>query len=312
MDLQIISGSANPSLASSVASQLGITLSHRIVDRFPDGELRVEIQETVRGHDVFLIQPTCPPSEENLMVLLMLADACRRAGAGRVTAVIPYFGYARQDRRAVGRQPVTARLVADLIECVGIERVVSADLHSRAMEGIFSIPLEHLSGVPTLVDAMKSQLSEDTVVVASDLGATKLAERWARLLDLPTALVHKQRLSGDTVSVREITGDVKDRSPLLVDDMISTGGTLAAAIEVLLAAGAKPNVHIAATHGLFAGNAIQRLSALPISRLLVTDTVTQAGNAVAAFSTATMAPVFAEAIRRLYEGRSLGELLNLG
>lgn len=246
------------------------------------------------------------------MVLLMLADACRRAGAGRVTAVIPYFGYARQDRRAVGRQPVTARLVADLIECAGIERVVAVDLHGRAMEGIFSIPLEHLSGIPTLVDAVKTSLSPDTVVVASDLGATKLAERWARMLDLPTALVHKHRLTGDTVSVREITGDVKDRSPLLVDDMISTGGTLAAAVEVLLAAGARPNVTIAATHGLFAGNAVERLNPLPISKLVVTDTVTQSKAATAAFSTATLAPVLADAIRRLYEGRSLGELLNLG
>ncbi|MBK8171413.1 MAG: ribose-phosphate pyrophosphokinase [Sandaracinaceae bacterium] len=312
MELSLISGSANRPLADAVAKVLGVSLAASLIGRYPDGELRVEIQDSVRGHDVFLIQPTSPPAEEHLMVLLLLADACRRAGAARLTAVIPYFGYARQDRRAVGRQPVAARLVADLIECAGIERVVAVDMHGRAMEGIFSVPLEHLSAVPQLVAAVKSSLPEDSVVVASDLGATKLAERWARILDLPTALVHKQRVSGEQVTVRDITGDVRDRSPLLVDDMISTGGTLAAAAKILIRAGAKPHITVAATHGLLVGDAATRLAALPLSQLVVTDSVIPQLALSANQSTATIAPLLAEAIRRLYEGHSLGDLLSLG
>lgn len=312
MELSLIAGSANRPLAEAIAKSLGVSLAASLVDRFPDGELRVEIQDSVRGHDVFLIQPTSPPAEEHLMVLLLLADACRRAGAARLTAVIPYFGYARQDRRAVGRQPVAARLVADLIQCSGIERVVAVDLHGRAMEGIFSVPLEHISAVPVLVEAMKETLPADTVVVASDLGATKLAERWARMLNFPTALVHKQRLSGEQVTVRDVTGEVKDRSPLLVDDMISTGGTLVAAANVLLEAGARPFISIAATHGLMVGDATARLSTLPISRMVLTDSVIARHAPTHAFQTASIAPLLADAIRRLYEGHSLGDLLSLG
>jgi ribose-phosphate pyrophosphokinase len=306
MPISLFTGNSNPALARSVAAALGVPLGRAEVSRFPDGELRVELHETVRGHDVYLVQPTSPPAEEHLFVLLLLADACKRAGAHSLTAVMPYFGYARQDRRAQGRQPVAARLVADMLGNAGFGRVVALDLHNRAMEGVFSMPLEHISAIAPLVEAVRAVLPENAVVVASDLGATKLAELWARLLELPAALVHKKRVSGDVVQVRDITGDVAGRAPVLVDDMISTGGTLVAAAKCLFDAGARPE--------LIVGDAVERLAQLPLRRLVVTDTVVLPAAAAARLplTVVSVAPLLAECIRRLQNGESLAELLSWG
>ena len=308
MPLSLFTGTSNPALAAAIAARLGVNLGRAEVSRFPDGELRVELHETVRGHDVYLVQPTSPPAEEHLFVLLL------RAGALTLTAVVPYFGYARQDRRAQGRQPVAARLVADVLATAGFGRVVALDLHNRAMEGIFGVPLEHVSAVPALVEAIREGIPEDGVVVASDLGATKLAELYARLLGLPTALVHKKRVSGAEVQVRDITGEVAGRSPILVDDMISTGGTLVAAARCLLEAGARPAFTVVATHGLLVGDAVERLAALPLARLVLTDTVVPPPAAAARLplTTVSVAPILAEAIRRLHGGESLSDLLSWG
>jgi ribose-phosphate pyrophosphokinase len=313
MPLSLFTGNANRPLAAAIAARLGVALGRAEVSRFPDGELRVELHETVRGHDVYLVQPTSPPAEEHLFVLLLLADACKRAGAQSLTAVVPYFGYARQDRRAQGRQPVAARLVADLFATAGFGRVVALDLHNRAMEGLFPVPLEHVSAVPALVAAVKDAIPEDGVVVASDLGAAKLAETYARLLGLPTALVHKKRVSGAEVQVRDITGEVAGRAPILVDDMISTGGTLVAAARCLLDAGARPALTLVATHGLLVGDAVERLAALPLTRVVLTDSV-QPPPAAARLplTTVSVAPLLAEAIRRLHGGESLSDLLSWG
>jgi ribose-phosphate pyrophosphokinase len=314
MPLSLFTGTSNPTLAAAIAARLGVTLGRAEVSRFPDGELRVELHETVRGHDVYLVQPTSPPAEEHLFVLLLLADACKRAGAQSLTAVVPYFGYARQDRRAQGRQPVAARLVADMLGTAGFGRVVALDLHNRAMEGLFPVPLEHVSAVPALVAAVKEGIPEDGVVVASDLGAAKLAETYSRLLGLPTALVHKKRVSGAEVQVRDITGDVAGRAPILVDDMISTGGTLVAAARCLLDAGARPALTLVATHGLLVGDAVERLAALPLTRVVLTDSVQPPPTAAARLplTTVTVAPLLAEAIRRLHGGESLSDLLSWG
>jgi len=314
MAISLFTGTSNPALAQAVAAALGMPLGRAEVSRFPDGELRVELHETVRGHDVYLVQPTSPPAEEHLFVLLLLADACKRAGAQSLTAVMPYFGYARQDRRAQGRQPVAARLVADMLAAAGFGRVVALDLHNRAMEGVFSMPLEHVSAISALVAAVRSNIPENAVVVASDLGATKLAEQWARLLDLPAALVHKKRVSGDVVHVRDITGDVAGRAPILVDDMISTGGTLVAAAKCLLDAGARPEIVVAATHGLLVGEAVERLAQLPLKRILVTDTVLVPPTAAARLplTVVSVAPLLAECIRRLNSDESLSDLLSWG
>lgn len=312
MDLSIVAGSANLPLAEAIARTLGVRLCSRIVERFPGGEVHLELLESVRGRDVYLIQPTSPPVDEHLLELLFFADACRRAGAARSTAVIPYFGYARQDRRACGREPVSARLVADMLGAAGLSRVVAVDLHSPILEGFFALPLEHLSAVPLLAEAVRPWTTGNAVIVAPDLGAAKLSDRYARILDLPVAIVHKTRHSGDEVSVHRITGEVRGRAPLLVDDMISTGGTIEAAIVALLAAGCAPDITVVATHGLFVAAATARMSALPVQRYLVTDSVSGTEALPLALQVVSLSPLLAEAIRRLYDNRSLDGLLSHG
>jgi ribose-phosphate pyrophosphokinase len=309
MVTRLLAGSANRPLADAVARSLSETLVEATVERFPDGELEVAIAESIRDDDVYVIQPTCAPVGETLLELLLLGDACRRAGAARVTAVIPYFGYARQDRRASGREPVSARLVADLLQTGGFLRIVAVDLHSATLEGFFAVPLEHLSAVPLLAEAIRPAVGPQSIVVAPDLGAVKLAERYGGLLQLPVAIVHKTRLSGTEVRAGAIIGEVRDRAPLLVDDMISTGGTIAAAAAAVLAAGARPEVSVVTTHALLVGPALERLSALPIQRLVATDTVMpQAGHAVPT-EIVSIAPLIAEAVDHLHHGRSLRNLL---
>jgi ribose-phosphate pyrophosphokinase len=271
--LVLFSGSANLPLAEKIAETLGQRLGRRTLARFPDSELHVEIEETVRNANVYLIQPTGPPADTNLMELLFMADACRRAGAIHLTAIAPYFGYARQDRRASGRDSVGARLVADLIASAGLGRIVAVDLHSAALEGFFSVPLEHLSAVALLANAARDLVDNDGVIVAPDLGAVKLGERYAELLGLPMAIVHKIRLSGTAVKVRQVVGDVRDRKPVIIDDMISTGATIEAAARALLAAGCAPEITVIASHALNVGPANERLAALGVKHLVVTDSV---------------------------------------
>lgn len=309
MNRIIFAGSANLPLAEAIADELDLRLGKRSLQRFPDGELQVEIQESVRGHDVYLIQPTSPPAEGHLWELFFLADACRRAGAARLTAVMPYFGYARQDRRASGRESIPARLVADLIKASERHRVVAVDLHSAAIESCFSVPLEHLSAVPALRTAVRPWVSANHVIVAPDLGAVKLAERYAAQLHLPVAIVHKTRLSGEDVRVRAITGEVSGRAPVLVDDMISTGGTIAAASQALLAAGCSPEITVVASHALFVGPATERLRALPLRQVIVTDTVSAPLNLPLPFEAVSVRRLLAEAIERLYRNQSLSELI---
>jgi ribose-phosphate pyrophosphokinase len=307
----LLTGSANPSLAHALATRLRVPLAACLLDRFPDGELHVEIRESVRGQTVFLLQPTSPPVETHLFELLLLADACRRAGAGRVVAVIPYFGYARQDRRAAGRDAIAARLASDLVAAAGIHEVVVLDLHSRAAEGFFSVPAEHLTAVPQLAGAIRSSVDRATgVLVAPDLGAVKLADYYSRLLDLPVATVHKLRISGRDVKVQQLVGDVRDRVPVIVDDMISTGGTVAAAVRALLAAGARPDVTVVATHGVFADQAIERLRDVPVGRIVTTDSVAPHSGLPLPIEVVPIAPMLADVIARIDQHRSLGALVS--
>lgn len=307
MTLTVIGSSANPLLAASVAARLEITPCERTLERFPDGELHVDIHECVRGHDVYLIGSTSDPVDAHIMELLFLADACRRAGAGRITGVIPYFGYARQDRRATGREAVGARVVAGLIEAAGFSRVVAVDLHAPEIEGFFQIPVEHLSATPLLADAVRA--TADSVIVAPDLGAVKLAERYQDILHLPVVVLHKTRISGSEVSIRSIIGDVTDRVPLIVDDMITTGGTIEAAVNGLLAAGCRPTVSVVATHALFVGPAVARLQTLPIRQLIATNSVEPQTELPDHFQVVNLAPLLAETIARLHRERSLEPLL---
>ncbi|MGE0060290.1 MAG: ribose-phosphate diphosphokinase, partial [Dehalococcoidia bacterium] len=247
----LVSGSANRGLAEGIASRLGVALSPAAVERFPDGEVHVALKEDPRGRHVVLMQPTSPPPNEHLIELLALADAARRAGASRITGVVPYFGYARQDRRD-GVEAVMARLVADLIAAAGITDLISVDVHTQAIEGFFTLPVRRLTAVPLLADAIAQSLPGDAVIVAPDLGAAKLADVYASLLGLPVAIVHKVRTGPEAVAAVRITGDVHGRTPVVVDDMISTGGTIVSAVHAVEAQGARSGAIVAATHGLFA------------------------------------------------------------
>lgn len=310
MNLEIISGSANPALAEKVAKILGAGLAQRILARFPDGELHIQIEQSVRGCDVYLMQPTCPPVDEHFFELFLMADACRRAGATHLTAVIPYFGYARQDRRAHGREPVSMRLVADLIATSGIQRLVVVDFHSRAVESGFAIPVEQVSAIPLLAEAVRPSLHQDAVVVSPDLGAVKMAERYAKLLNLSVGIIHKSRISGAEVTVQRIVGDVRGREILVVDDMITTGGTIEKAIKALLDAGCSAaGLRVVASHGLFVGNAAERLGKLPIEKIYVSDSVPAPEQFPLPLHVTSLAELLAETIQRLHRLESLADVL---
>jgi ribose-phosphate pyrophosphokinase len=308
VDPIILSGTGNAALANSIARELALPLGKSTLTRSPDGELRVEVQN-VRARDVFLLQPTGPPPDRNLIELLFMADACRRSGANHVTAIIPYFGYARQDRAGNGQQAIGARLIADLLRTAGIGRVVAVDLHSRSLESAFAIGLEHLTAVGLLREALGSSLPTDGVLVAADMAALGLAERYAHMLNLPIAIVAKVRLSDEEVVARNLIGDVRGRTPIIVDDIIITGRTIEAALKAVVAAGAISNATVVASHGLFVDSASERLGALSIERLLVTDSVPIPTTLKSPVKVIGLAPLLAKAISRLHVGEPLDDLL---
>jgi ribose-phosphate pyrophosphokinase len=296
-DFAIFGGSASVELAASIARELGTTLGDCAIDRFPDGEVAVRLLEPVRRKDVFLVQSTSPPVNDHLMELLALADACRRAAAERITAVIPYFAYARADKRHGRREPVTARVVADLLHSVGVAHVVTLDLHTPQIEGFFHTPVDSLTAVPALCDALKPILPKDAVVVSPDGGRVNLATEYARCLGAALVVLHKRRLGGDEVAVTHVVGEVAGKACLLIDDMISTAGTMVQSIKALIDKGARPEIHIAATHGLFVGKARERLDAAPVREIVVTDTCAPPSgwNKLRVVSSA---PLIAAALRR--------------
>jgi ribose-phosphate pyrophosphokinase len=272
-DFAIFAGTASVKLAASLARELSTSLGHCVVDRFPDGEAEVRLLDPVRRKDVFLVQSTSPPVNDHLMELLAMADACRRAAAARITAVIPYFGYARSDKRSGRREPITGRVVADLLEAVGIAQVVTVDLHTPQIEGFFHVPVDSLTAVPALCHALQEDLPKDAVVVSPDAGRANLAAQYARCLGAPVVMLHKRRSNGDEVEVTHVVGNVSGKACLLIDDMVSTAGTMAQSIRALLEKGARSDFAIAATHGLFVDGARERLEAIPVREIFVTDTV---------------------------------------
>jgi len=276
MDPILISGRSHPELGPALAAALGVAPADCRIRDFADGEISVEVKAEVAGREVFVLQSTGAPAGRNLLELLLLADACRRRGARRVTAVLPYFGYARQDRRTSAEEPIGARLLTDLLAS-RCDRIVTVDLHNPAIEGFAGIQLVHLSAVPLLAGAFKDYRSSGQVLVAPDSGSVKLAQRYGELLRLPVAYVAKVRRSDREVAVQAVTGEVKDLAPVLVDDMISTGGTMVAAAEALLEAGARPEISLIVSHCLLVGEAIARLRALPVRRILTTDSVLHQG-----------------------------------
>jgi ribose-phosphate pyrophosphokinase len=304
--IAVLPGPASPRLGAEVCEILRVTPTPYECRRFPDGEIQVDLLASVRGRRVVIVQSTSPPVEQHLMELLLLADACRRAGAARLTAVIPYFGYARQDRRA-DRRSLGARVAADAIATGRFDRLMLIDAHTPAIEGFFTMPIDHLTAIPLLARAAAPILREPAVVVAPDLGAAKLARAYARLLDAPMAVVHKTRLDGEAVEAHAVMGDVKGRTPLIVDDMLSTGGTLEAAVGALRAAGALEPMSVAVTHALVVGRARDVLRALPIDHLIAGDTVA-VEPPVPHLEVTSVAPLIATAVRRDFRGESLADL----
>lgn len=309
MGLRIHSGSANPELAEAVAARLGTSLGAQTLRRFSDGEIHVSIHDSVRGEDIYIIQSTCFPVNEHLMELLILTDAFRRSGAGRINAVIPYYGYARQERKNGGREPITAKLVANLLTAAGVDRVVCLDLHTPAIQGFFDVSMDHLSAVPILVEYLAAQPRPNTVVVSPDVGRAKLADRFAQRLGVPLVVMHKQRPYPEVAQVTAVVGNVYDASPIVVDDIIATGGTVKECAEALLAAGARPDIWVAAVHPLLAGPALERLSHPAITRVITTDTVSlPAEKQHPKITVLTVAGLLAETIRCLSENRSLSAM----
>jgi ribose-phosphate pyrophosphokinase len=275
--------------------------------RFPDGEAQIEVQESVRGRDVYLVQSTSPPVDQHVVELLLLADACRRAGAARLTAIIPYFGYARQDRRSA-RRSLGARVAANVLGTANFDRLMLIDAHTPAIEGFFDVPLDHLTAVPALAGAVAPSIEERSVVVAPDLGAVKLARAYANHLHVPMAFVHKTRLNGESVEAHTVIGEVRGRLPLIVDDMLSTGATIEAAVGVLRGAGAKEPVTVAVTHALLVGRAREILQGLPLAGVVATDTVATERPARPRMDICSVAPLVATAIRRNHHNESLVDL----
>ncbi|MDW4909228.1 ribose-phosphate pyrophosphokinase [Streptomyces sp. ADMS] len=308
MSAGVVAGTAHRALADAVAAALDTAPVACELERFPDGELRPVVGH-VQGEDVYVVQPTGPAVNEHLIELLLLLDACRRGGAHRLTAVVPYFGYARQDRRVRVGQPVGARVVAEALEAAGADRLVVVDPHTAALEAMCGMPVEMLTAVPTIAAALGEETPGTAVVVSPDLGAVKLAEHYAGLLRRPVAVVRKTRESGTRVQAEELVGDVAGRPAVIVDDMISTGATVEAAVRVLLSCGTAPDITVAATHGLLAGDARDRLAQLPLRRVIVTDTLATRQTRQLPLQVRSVAPLLADAIDRLHNSEPLDALL---
>lgn len=307
--IKVFSGTSHPKLGEAICSYLGTMLGGAKIERFPDGEKWLKLEDDVRGRDCFVIQSTCMPVDENLMELLIYLDCFRRASASRITAVIPYFGYARQDRKDEGRVPITAKLVANLITTAGADRVLSIDLHAAQIQGFFDIPVDHLTAEPVLSKYLKSKKLKDITVVAPDEGNMKKASLYASVLGGDLAIIHKRRLNGKDVKCDEIIGEVKGRNIIMCDDMISTAGTMCEAAKLLKDRGAE-KIIAGATHGVFAVPAVQQLNDAPFDEVIVTDTIPLSDNAskLKNLKVLTISELLGEAIKRIHKNESISSM----
>ena len=314
-NIKIFCGNSNPEFAEGICKNLGIELGKAEVKTFADGEASVSLLETVRGDDVFLVQSTCKPVNDNLMELLVMCDACRRASAGRITAVIPYFGYARQDRKAKSRDPIAAKLVANMITAAGADRVLTMDLHAPQIQGFFDIPLDHLLGNPTFVNYFLDKFPEnqynhdDFVVVSPDVGSVGRARAFAAKVHMGLAIVDKRRQRANVCEVMNIIGDVKGKTCLLFDDMVDTAGSLCNAAQALVEFGGAREVYACATHGVLSGPAYERIEASPIKEMVFLNTIPQTGNTPSGkIKFLDISHVFARAIEHVHGGTSIADL----
>ena len=312
-DIKIFSGNSNRPLAEAICKDIGISLGNAEVGAFSDGENFVSIYETVRGSDVFVVQSTCSPVNDNLMELLIMIDALKRASAGRITAVIPYFGYARQDRKTKPRDPISAKLVANLITKAGADRVLTMDLHANQIQGFFDIPLDNLLGSPVFLDHFRKKFADvhdQTMVVSPDVGSVARARAFAQKLDMPMAIVDKRRQKANSSEVMNIIGDVTDKHVILLDDMVDTGGSLCHAAKALVEIGHAKSVTACASHGVLSGPAVQRIADSVIDEVIFLDTIpgSDAAKACSKIKYLSVSHMFAEAIDRIYHENSVSKL----
>jgi ribose-phosphate pyrophosphokinase len=307
--LKIFTGNAHPALAREIVDHLGIELGEAEVGRFPDGEVRVQILENVRGADVFIVQPTCRPVNDNLVELLIMLDAFRRASADRITAVIPYYGYARQDRKDRPRVPISSKLVADLLTSAGANRMLTLDLHAGQIQGFFNIPVDHLYATPVTVDYFRRLQDENLTVVSPDTGGVERARAFAKRLGAPLAIIDKRREDAHTVEVVNVIGEVDGRVCLLVDDMIDTGGTIVRGARTLKEKGAE-RVFACCVHGVFAGDAVRKLCDSDLEQVVTTDSIPLCteGQGCSRIQVLSVAQLFAEAIRSIHDATSVSRL----
>ncbi len=310
--LRIFTGNANPDLAREIAAYLGTTVGDSVVNRFNNGEIQVMINESVRGKDIFIVQPTCGPIvNDNVMELLIMADAFKRASANHITAVIPYYGYARQDRKARGREPITAKLMADLLETAGITRVVTIDLHAAQIQGFFNIPFDHMPGGPLLAEYIKNKNLENMVVVSPDLGGVSRARGFAEILNAPMAIIDKRRPEPGVAEVMNLIGDVKGKNCILVDDMVDTAGSLTEGARALKKFGAN-EIYACCTHPILTDPALSRIAQSDITELVVTNTIPLAPSKKhPKIKVLSIAPILAETILRIYNDWSVSQLFDI-
>ncbi len=308
----VFSGTANPDLTQAICSYLNVKPGRRTIERFPDGEKIIKLDSEVRGRDCFVVQPTCAPVDENLMELLIFLDCLRRASADRVTAVVPYYGYARQDRKDAGRVPITAKLIANIITAAGADRVLSVDMHAKQLQGFFDIPIDHLSAEPVIIDYLRQKNIDNLTVVAPDVGNIKTASRYATALGGELAIIHKRRLTGKEVLFEEIIGNVKDRNVVMVDDMISTAGTICGAAHMVKKLGAR-RILAGATHGVFSPPAVERFQSAPIDEVVVTNTIPvhEESRQIKNLKVLSVAELLGEAIRRIHMNESVSSMFSM-
>jgi len=310
-DLRLFAGTANPSLAESISNYLMQPLSKAEVGRFSDGETNVEVRENVRGCDCFVLQPTCPPTNDHLMELLIVCDALKRASAGNINVVLPYYGYGRQDRKVAPRSPITAKLVANLIVAAGATRVLSMDMHAGQIQGFFDIPFDHLYAMPVLLDHMRRTFpnSEEVVVVSPDAGGVERARAYSKRMGCALAIIDKRRTKPNVAEIMNLIGDVKGKDAVLLDDMVDTAGTLTQAAAALHEKGAR-SVHAYTVHPVLSGPAITRVKESVLGSLIVTDTIplSKAAQECGKIQAVSIARIFADAIKRIHEGDSLSTL----
>ena len=309
--LRIFTGNANPDLAREIAAYLGTTVGDSVVNRFNNGEIQVMINESVRGKDIFIVQPTCGPIvNDNVMELLIMADAFKRASANHITAVIPYYGYARQDRKARGREPITAKLMADLLETAGITRVVTIDLHAAQIQGFFNIPFDHMPGGPLLAEYIKEKNLDNMVVVSPDLGGVSRARGFAEILNAPMAIIDKRRPEPGVAEVMNLIGDVNGKNCILVDDMVDTAGSLTEGARALKKFGAN-EIYACCTHPILTDPALSRIAQSDITELVVTNTIPLAPSKKhPKIKVLSIAPILAETILRIYNDWSVSQLFD--